>query len=750
MLFLAVSLCYAETAQYDGETVKEVSVLGNKLVSESITLSKVKTKVGDKFNKDSVNEDLKRLYESGYFSNISIDVEPVDGGVKVSFVVKEKPMFKEVIFIGNKKFKPAKLQKLMKSNVGEVLNESQIKEDVEAIREFYEKKGYTLAKIDYEINVDEATGRAIVTVHIEEGLRLSIEDIKFTGNTILKAKEILKVMKTRKDSLFSSGILKEEELQADLDSIVQLYRAKGYIDAKVMDVKREYDDKKTKVWITIDVSEGRQYFIGVITITGNEKFPLDQLQKELKSKAEDVFSPPSLNKDLGRLRDFYYSRGYIDARVRANTSLDEKTGKMDIVFNISEGEITYVNRVEVRGNSRTKDIVIRREVAVIPGQVCDSIKIKKSQERLQNLGYFKYVDVSLRPTDEKRKKDVIIEVEEQKTGEVSFGAGYSSIDYLIGFIEVSQKNFDIMNFPSFIGGGQKVRVRAEIGAKRQDYVLSFTEPWFLGRKLSAGFDIFKRSRKYYSKYFEEQRFGGDIRLGKELGEYNRGELIYTYQKIDITNVRDDASWEIKQEAGTRYVGSVAAPLTRDTRDSWVMPTRGYRLNLTPEVAGLGGDTHFTKLTGTASIYFPLFWDHVFRLGAQAGVVEQYGDDTYVPIFDRFFLGGANTVRGFEYRAISPRDENDEPIGGNTMGMATAEYTFPLITRVRGAFFFDIGGVFPDAGQFDFNQLDGAVGLGVRLNLPIGPIQIDYGWPVITDDNNEGADGKFSFTMGSTF
>jgi outer membrane protein insertion porin family len=751
-LFFLVSfcICFAQAEEYEGETIKEVSVLGNKLVSESITLSKIKTKKGDKFEKETVNEDLKRLYDSGYFSNISVDVEPVTGGVKVSFIVKEKPMFKEVIFIGNKKFKSSKLQKLMKSNIGEVLNESQIKEDIEAIREFYEKKGFTLAKIDHEINVDEATGRAIVTVNIEEGLRLDIADVKFTGNTVFKPKEILKVMKTRKDSLFSSGVLKEEEFQADLENIVQLYRSKGYIDVKIADVKREYNTEKTKIWITIDIAEGKQYFIGVIAIEGNEKFGLPELQKELKSKPEDVFSPPALNKDLARIRDFYYSRGYIDARVRANTSLDEKTGKMDIVFNIVEGEITYVNRVEVRGNSRTKDIVIRREVAVIPGQICDSIKIKKSQERLQNLGYFKYVDVSLRPTDEKRKKDVVIEVEEQKTGEISFGAGYSSIDYLIGFIEISQKNFDLLNFPSFIGGGQKLRFRTEIGSKRQDYVLSFTEPWFMGRRLSAGFDVFKRTRKYYSKYFEEKRLGGDIRFGKELGEYNRGDLIYTYQKIDITNVRDDASWEIKQEAGTRYVGSVGLGLTRDTRDSWILPTKGYRLNLTPEVAGIGGDTDFTKVTGSASIYFPLFWEHILRLGTQAGVVEQYGSSERVPIFDRFFLGGANTVRGFKYRAISPRDENDEPIGGKTMGMATAEYTFPLITRVRGACFFDIGGVFPEAGQFDLDKLNGAVGVGVRLNLPIGPIQVDYGWPVITDENNEGADGKLSFTMGSTF
>lgn len=750
ILIFDFSSVFAQISQYEGETIKEIAILGNKSVSEQIILSKVKTKPGEKYNKETINEDLKRLYDSGYFSNISIDVEEVKEGIKVTFVVKEKPMLKEVIFIGNKKLKSGRLQKIMKSKAGEVINESQVKEDIEEIKDFYGKKGFTLAKIEHETSIDESAGKAIVTVYIEEGLRVHITEIKFSGNKILRSKDILKVMKTRKDTLFTSGVLKEDEFQEDLHNIVQLYRSKGYLDAKVVNVKRDYNDEKTKIWITIEVTEGRQYFVGKITITGNEKYSLEELWKQVKTKSKDVFSPPALNKDLGNLRDFYYSKGYLDARVKAGTTLDESTGNMDITYTISEGDITYVGRVDVRGNSRTKDMVIRREVTVVPGEICDSVKLKRSQERLQNLGYFKYVDVSLRPTEKKQTKDVVVSVEEQKTGEISFGAGYSSIDYLIGFVEISQKNFDIMNFPLFVGGGQKLRLRAEIGSQRQDYVLSFTEPWFLGRQLSAGFDIFKRTRKYFSKYFKEERLGGDIRLGKSLGEYNRADLIYSYQKIDITDVSSDASSAIKEEEGTRYVGSVGLALTRDTRDSWVFPTRGYRVVVKPEVAGVGGDTEFWKLTGSGSVYFPLFFEHVLRIGGQAGVVDRYGDSNRVPIFDRFFLGGATTVRGFDYRKISPRDENDEPIGGKTMGMATAEYTFPLITRVRGALFYDIGGVFPDTGEFDFGNLNAAVGVGVRLNLPIGPIQVDYGWPVMKDEVNEDEDGRFSFTMGSTF
>ena len=749
-IFLFSSLVLAQSSRYEGKTVKEVKVLGNEMVSEPVILGKIKTKPGNKFSKEVLNDDLKRLYDSGYFYNISIDVEEDDDGVRVSFIVKEKPMLKEIIFIGNEKIKSRKLERIMESTVGEVLNESQIKDDIEAIKDYYEEKGFTLASIEYETSVDEASGRAIVTVYIEEGLRVHISDIKFTGNQVLTVKKLIKVMKTRQDSLFSSGILKEEQFQEDLENIKQLYRSKGYLDIKIVNIERVYNEKMTRVALTVELSEGKQYFVGKVTISGNEDFTAEELWKEIKAGPGDIFSPQLLSSDLSRLRDFYYSRGYLNARVRAGTALDKDTDNMDIDFNVIESGITYVGRLDVRGNNRTKDIVIRREISVIPGEVCDSVKLKRSQERLQNIGYFKYVDISMRPTEDKLVKDIVVEVEEQKTGEIAFGAGYSSIDYLIGFIEISQKNFDVTNFPSFVGGGQKVRLRAEIGAERQDYTFSFTEPWFWGRRLAAGFDIFQQTRKYYSTYFDEKRLGGDIRLGWGLGEFNRADLIYSYQRIDITNVKEDASEEIKEEAGRRFVGTVGLALIRDTRDSWIFPTRGYRVAILPEVAGLGGDTKFVKCTTTGSVYIPLYFNHILRLGAQAGVVNQYGDNERVPIFDRFFLGGATTIRGFDYRAIGPRDENDEPIGGNTMGMAIAEYTFPLITRVRGACFFDIGGVFPEAGEFHFDQLDASVGVGVRLRLPIGPIQVDYGWPVITDKNNEGATGRFSFTMGTTF
>jgi len=744
------SIGMAGLFKYNGKIIKKIVILKNKFVKKDVILKKIKTKVGSPFNKETIDHDLNRLYLSGYFDKLSISVDNVKGGLRLSIIVEEKPTLKEIIFTGNKKIKKRKLKKLMDIPEGGLLRETKIKEGVEKIKDYYEGRGFSSAEVNYDISVDKASRRAIVTVDVKEGTKIHVARVTIVGNKQLRTKAVLKVIRTRRHTLFRAGILKAAVFQDDLDRIIQLYSSKGYLDAKVIDVKRRYDREKAHIWITIHISEGRKYFINKTEITGNKKFPLKKLAKLIKGKPQDVFTPGGLNRDIARLRDFYYERGYLDASIRAATSVDESTGNINIVYKIVEGEISYIRRVDIEGNTRTKDIVIRREITVVPGEICNSIKMKRSQEKLRNMGYFKYVDVSVRPTEEKQKKDVVVDVQEQKTGEIAFGAGYSSIDNLIGFIELSQKNFDITNFPSFTGGGEKLRLRTEFGSKRRDYILSFTEPWFLGRHLSVGFDLFKSTSQYFSDYYDEKREGGDVRFGVGLGDFNRLDMIYKYQMVEITNVVDKASSEIKREAGKHYVGSIGLNLSRDTRDNWIFPTRGYKLVLSPEMAGLGGDTKFMKLTGSGSIYLPLLFKNVLHLGAKGGIMDRYGSTKRVPIFDRFFLGGADTIRGFDYRDISPRDEFNESIGGNTMGMATVEDTFPLISRIRGAVFFDIGGVFPDAGEFHFDKLNAAVGVGVRLSLPIGPIRVDYGIPVVTDDANNGANPRFTFSMGTTF
>jgi outer membrane protein insertion porin family len=476
--------------------------------------------------------------------------------------------------------------------------------------------------------------------------------------------------------------------------------------------------------------------------------------------------------DQKAIEDFYGTRGYLDTTARPNRVPNVETGRIDLTYTIHEGELTYIEKIDIRGNTKTKDKVIRRELAVHPGEIYDTVRVDRSVERIKNLGYFSKVDATPEPTDVPNRKDLVLGVEEQRTGSVTFGAGFSSIDSLIGFVEVTQGNFDLFNWPSFTGGGQKLRLRTQLGFKRQDYELSFTEPWFLDRKLALGFDLFHHQSSFLSSDFTEQRTGGDLRLEKALSEFIRASVQYKIESINL-NVDDKASQELQSQEGSRLRSAVQGSLTYDTRDSVFLTTRGNRSEFVAEFAGVGGDVELYKLNAKSSVYFPFFDNHVLQLLGATGVVEAFGATkgdggkvietmvnngttstvvrtvNDVPIFDRYFLGGANTLRGFSFRKVGPKDVEGEPVGGNMFYNATAEYTFPIIERVRGAFFFDIGEVERNAYTFSVGDLKSDAGIGIRLNLPIGPLRLDYGYPIMTDSET-GKNGKIQFSVGYQF
>jgi len=480
-----------------------------------------------------------------------------------------------------------------------------------------------------------------------------------------------------------------------------------------------------------------------------------------------VFTPDGFNKDTKAIEDYYGERGYLDTNVQAVRIPNVETGRMDLTYTVREGELCYIELIEIRGNTKTKDKVLRRELAVAPGDIYNTVRVEKSMERLKNLGFFSKVEPRPEPTPIPSRKNLSINVEEQRTGNVTFGAGFSSIDSLVGFVEVTQGNFDLFNPPTFTGAGQKLRLRAQVGLERQDYILSFTEPWFLDKQLSFGFDVFHTEANYYSDVYDESRTGGDLRLGKAINQFLRLDLQYGIQLIDMS-IGGNVSEELKSQAGSRTRSSVLASLVYDRRDSVFITTRGNRSELTAELVGgpFGGDVSIYKLNAKTSWFFPSFNGQVLQLYGAAGVVDAYGQTrgsgptvtetngtvvkvNDVPIFDRYFLGGANTLRGFGYRDVSPRDVNGEPMGGNSYYHATAEYTFPIVERIRFAVFFDIGEVERDAYSFNIGNLKSDAGVGVRLNLPIGPIRLDYGYPIMTDSAT-GKAGKIQFSVGYQF
>ncbi|MEP6662573.1 MAG: outer membrane protein assembly factor BamA, partial [Verrucomicrobiota bacterium] len=572
----------------------------------------------------------------------------------------------------------------------------------------------------------------------------------------------------------------------------EFYQNEGYIDFEIKDVQFDYVTPR-KLKIRFIVSEGRRYKVGNIEIKGNKLFPTEKIYKGIRVEGREHkmgmlvgknFTPKGLKDDVEAIQDFYGAKGYIDTRIAALKNPNTTTGTMDLVYDIQEGDKSFIEKIEIKGNDKTKDKVIRRELAVYPGETYDMVRVKLSKERLENLRYFEKVDTQSEETDVPNRKNLVIGVEEKNTGNFTVGAGLSSVDSVVGFVEVSQENFDLFKPPTFTGAGQKFRLRAQLGTQRSDYELTFIEPWFLGKKLAFGVDLYHRDLGFLSDLYEETHTGGTLSLTKALGTENLiGRVSYTLESIGVnvdssrhtndiitatsTN-RANISQDIADEDGRRLVSKFGSSLAYDTRNSNLLPNRGQRSELSGELAGgpFGGDTDFYKVELKSAWYFPGFFDgHIIELAGRSGVVKSYGNGdrgrNRVPIFDRWFLGGLYSLRGYKYRDVGPHDQFDEPLGGNTYWFGSLEYSLPIIERLRFAMFYDIGNVYAKAFSFSPDTIRGGKfagdqrgfytdnwGIGLRINLPIGPLRLDYGIP-IKHDSDIGNKGRFNFGVGYT-
>jgi outer membrane protein insertion porin family len=762
----------------NGPIVREIDIeyVGPKTVSKAVILSNMRTTVGQPYSANSVEEDVRNLYATGFFTNLVIKDEPLGDGVKVNVVVEPKPLVKEIVITGAGAIKESRVKKEIKSKIGDTLSEQQVSADADKIKDLYLNKGYSQAQVSYKIDTNEDFGRSVVSFIINEGDRAYVNEVDFVGNQSLTTKELRKIMKTRKKNLFSfinkSGLFKEDDFRQDLENLRDYYYSKGYIDMSVKDVKFTYPAKGQMV-VNITVFEGIQYTVGKIDFTGNTIFTKDELRlyrgfAVIRMKEGMVYAPrpytapnkepnvelPTLDNDIKRLRDLYGTRGYIEMEVTPVRTPNVNSGKIDILYQIVENSQSYVEQIVIQGNNRTKDKVIRRELAVHPGEIYDSVRAEQSKKRLENLGYFEKVDISPQDTNVPNRKNMVVTVEEKRTGSVTFGAGFSSVDSLLGFVEISQGNFDLFNFPYFTGGGEKFRIRLQYGLERQDAEIEFKEPWFLEQQISLGYNIFYHNSTYLSTYYDQRNYGTSVSLARAFGPFWSGSVSYTLQEYDLYNFAQNSSPQLLMEQGSRSDSSITLGMTYDNRDNVLLTRRGMRADFTAELAGgpLWGQTNIYKLQASVKRYYSLPYDLIFLTAFSTGVADYYGDSQEVPLFDRFFLGGANTVRGFSNFDIGPIDINNQPLGGDTMAYSNLELTFPIIDRVRGAVWNDVG--FLDARPFHYTdaweELNMAAGVGLRLNLPIGPLRLDYGIPYKDQGWNHSKTGKFSFDVGYQF
>jgi outer membrane protein insertion porin family len=762
-------------AQMPGQApvIKEIDVqfVGPTTLSKQRVLDNLATKVGAPYNDRLVEEDIKSLYATGGVSNARIFAEPVTGGLKVTVLLQGRSTVGEVLIEGSEAVPTSKIRKEIATKPGSALSDSVLNEDRQKILKLYEDRNYTDVKVDAKTS--EMSDKKIrVTFQVNEGPKLVIRRISFTGNDSVLPKDLIKVMKTKTANLLSflthAGRLTPSQMEDDKEEIRKLYQNRGFADAKVTDVQTTPLPNGKGVDLVISISEGTQYRVAKVSAEGSTIIPPDELVRYLRMRDGSLFTPDGQSADLKKIRDYYGSRGYVDMVCQPQIDMAGQ-GQISIAYRIDEGVQSYVNLINVQGNTKSKDKVIRRELAVQPGGIFDTTLVDVSKTRLQNLNYFSKVDMAPQDTLVPGRKDLNVIVEEKKTGSFNFGAGFSSIDSLVGFAEIQQSNFDLFNWPYFTGAGQRFRIRGQYGLQRQDFTLSLTEPWFLGYRVSVGGEFYYHGASFLSSVYNQSNLGGALQARKALTPFTalRGE--YRLENIRIYNLSGNYGDAIADagNASPYTKSAILLGLDYDNRDSLLLSRRGQSVNLTGVIAGggLGGNVQDYGINLEAKKFFPLPKDCIFLAKGSIGLMTPWGSGTkgtvngQPPIFDELYLGGANDMRGFVFRGVGPKDQYGNPIGGNTSVYGTGEFTFPIIPRLRGAIFTDWG--FVNASSWTFNPsqyyvdgtssggLNGDVGIGARIELPIGPIRIDWGYPIMTDQWNR-TSGQFQFNVGYTF
>jgi outer membrane protein insertion porin family len=753
-VLLALVLCPRAEAQPRPEpaqqpppvTIKELTVEGNRRVQEAVVLGPVKSRIGGPFNPSQLSEDVRSIFALGFFDDVQVRVEDFEGGVKLTFVVTERPFVRDIDFVGNQKIPTNTLTEKIDLKLGRVYNPVDVQRARDKLVDHYEEEGY------YEVQITPQTdkfpdGDVRVLFSINEGRRMTIDHIVIQGNQGLTAQQIKNAMATQERQYFIlRGTVQRQRLEDDVERIIALYNDYGYIQARVESHDVTVDRDRARVTVNITVVEGPQYRVGDVRVSGVTLLPEEEVRRQFLLKPGDVFSRSKVRDSLRSMTDLYSTIGRASADILPRTEPHADTQRIDIAIEVTEGPEVYVERININGNVRSQDKILRREIPMAEGDLFTLQNLQRAKQKLVNLGYFETVNVTTQPGSDKTKIVVNVDVTERPTGLFSIGGGFSSVDSFIGTIDLSQRNF--------LGRGWELSLRLRGGGRTQQGSLSFTEPWLFDRPLSAGFDLFDVRRQFTE--YDVDSLGGGVRLSHPFGEFSRWHLGYRLENDKISNLSDVAAITLRDEKGNRLTSLISAALTRDSRDNILLPTKGGQASISTEFAGLAGDSQFVKSIASVSYFQPIWFDHILSGRAEVGYGIGWAHKP-LPLFERFYLGGPNSVRGLKFRKISPIDEGGTRIGGSSELLGNLEYIIPLPLNIRLAGFVDVGNVYgPDVRLRDKypstlpdpTDLREAAGAGLRWNSPFGPIRVDYG---INLDRRAGEDfGAFHFSVGSPF
>jgi outer membrane protein insertion porin family len=744
------------------EKIVAVKVKGNRRIEAAAILQVVQVKAGDPLDQDKVDADLRAIYKLGYFRDVQVQTEKADGGVNLVYVVQEKPVVREIKIEGAKEISTDKVREALEIKPNSIFSAKDLQKSLKKVKKLYSDDGYYLAEVEGETAKRSDTELNVI-IKIKEGNKILIKSIVFEGNRTVSDRKLKKAMETSEKWMFSwltgAGTYKEEVLKNDAMLLTEYYMNNGYVTVKVGEPKVELLPDKSGLKVTIGITEGDQYRLGQLGVKGELLESSDELMKKLKEKSGELFSRTNLRNDVVTLTDLYADKGYAFANATPQTKLNPENHTMDINFELEKGEKVHIGHVNITGNTKSRDKVVRRELRLDEGDLYSATGLKRSKQNLMNTGFFEEANLVTAKGDKPDTLDLNVEVKEKPTGTFSVGAGYSSLDGVVGQGSIQQANF--------LGLGLKMQAAVSFGARTRTYNVGLTDPYFLDSKWTVGADVYRSERQYID--YTRRATGGDIKAGYPFSDTLSTFWLYKYEQKEIFDESSSLLESIHRSAivapdPTSSTSAIIGSLSSNTTDYRLDPSTGMIDQLTIEFAGLGGTNRYIKYITEHTYFHPVLWGSVASIRGTLGYLQKIGKE--LPIDEKFYLGGIGSLRGFSVRTVSPikvvpttpkdavgvgaTGESRVYLGGQVEALVNAEFTFPLLKEagLKGVLFFDAGNSM-DTIHDTFSTVLTSYGGGVRWFSPIGPLRLEYGIPL---NPRKGIDsnGKIEFTIGSIF
>ena len=752
VVFLSFFSLFPERVSAEEEIITKIEVRGDKRIEPAAILSNVKSRVGDYFSRETVSEDIKRIFRMGYFDDVQVERIFGNLGPQLIYVVKERPFVREIKIKGNKDVTKESIREVITARTSTLFSSDMAKETEKNIEELYSEKGFFLADISHYL--EEDGDEAALVFEVVEGRKVKIKKINFLGNKKSKDEELLDIrgVETGVGGFFSwlsgSGKFEEETLQKDIDLMRAFYYNNGFIQVKIEEPQVFLSPDKKWLYITIRIFEGEQFSVGKIDFSRDmlpESDTPEEIKNSLKLKESEIFNSEKMRGDIVRLTNRFRNKGYAFANVSPNLDIDDEARLVNITYGAEKGSLVYIEKINITGNTKTRDKVIRREMRLSEGDLYNGRGLTRSRQRIYNLQYFEEVNLTEKRGSADDKIIINVEVKEGPTGTLTVGAGYSSEDGVVGMLSLSQGNL--------FGLGHKIKLSSEFGGESETYSLSYTVPYIFDTKMTAAFSIFDTTSEYND--YDVSSKGLGLSASHPIGEYSSLGVKYRYDSSTVSDVSPEAADLIVDQEGTTKTSRITTTISRNTIDNYLNPTKGTKSSLSLEYAGgiLGMDNSFYKMVANSAWYHALPWDHVVMLRGKVGFAHSFAGDE-LSINEKFFLGGINTMRGFEYRSIGPEEIGSDgvsyAVGGDKMLLVNTEYLFDIAkeANLKGLFFIDIGNVYGTDEGYDLGNLRESAGFGFRWYSPIGPLRLEWGH--VLDRQPGERSSKWEFSIGTFF